>query len=300
MAKIRGQLKRLGERRGRLVVSDEARARAGAAVLWLVVLAAVFGGLGAWFRRVEPPATVTGDHGEALEQAWAAAGFGERFVAAYLAAGPDDDGSLAGFLGYSPDLPATDPAGSGSTPGPAEAVGVEAVADDYWAVTVAVGQAGIEQFWRVGVQGRDGHLVASALPTPVAGPSVGERVDLAVEVAEAPPADEPSAQALAGFVLAYLCGQGELSRYLAPGVALDPVPALCREAEIVRWGTGANDTDGLRVVAEVVLDPGPTARLVGLAVDLARRDGRWEVAELLPAPPLADDGDGPPNREVVP
>jgi hypothetical protein len=35
-----------------------------------------------------------------------------------------------------------------------------------------------------------------------------------------------------------------------------------------------------------VFDPGPQARRVSFAAVLAQRQGRWEIAELLPAPEL--------------
>jgi hypothetical protein len=220
-----------------------------------------------------------------VSDAWAAASFGERFVIAYLVAGPDSDVDLAAFMAQAPELPATRP--PEPLDGPVVAVGVEQTAADYWAVTVAAGKPGAERFWRVGVVRADGRMVATALPTPVAGPPVGESPERLVKQSEAPSAGDPAVDAFGGWVAAYACGQGDSTRYLAPGVQVPAVsPPLCTTARLEDWGSVIDDQGRRHVVAEVVLDPGPDARRVSFAAVLAEREGRWEITELLPAPEL--------------
>jgi len=274
------------------VVSDETRMRAASAGLWALVSLAAVGGVTALLRPPPdaPETPSTGAPADSVTDAWAAASFGERFVIAYLAAGPGSDVDLSAFMADSPALPATGPAEP--LDGPVAAVGVEQIDAGYWAVTVAAGQPGHERFWQVGVRRDAGRLVATALPTPTAGPAVADRPELLVDVAEVPPVGDPAVDTFAGWVRAYACGQGDASLYLAPGVELAPIsPPLCSEAELTTWGSVAAGDGRRHVVAEVVLDPDPQARRVTFAAVLAERAGRWEITELLPAPALADDGE---------
>jgi hypothetical protein len=265
-------------------------------VLWLLIGLAALGGLTSWVRpdagsAVDPP--VAGS--PAGDQSWAAAGFGARFVAVYLATGPAD-GTLGSFLGYESDLQRTGPA-SPEVPD-VSVVDLEPVDGGYWAVTVAATTSRGEGFWRVGVAARDGGFVVAALPTPVAAPAAaGDPVELATAAMKAPDPNGPDVQAVAGFVAAYLCGDGDLSRYLAPGVVLEPLGAQCDEVEVDRWGSSPL-ADGQQVVlSEVLLDPGLNGRRVTLPLVLARRGDRWEIKQLLVAPAIAASSDG--GAEVV-
>lgn len=129
--------------------------RAASADMWAVSLAAV-GGVAVLLRPAPaaPSAPSTAAPAESVSEARAAeASFGERCVIAYLGAGPDSDIDLADHLTDTPELPATNPAEP--LDGPVVAVGVERIDAAYWAVAVAAGQPGDEQFWWVGVV-RDG------------------------------------------------------------------------------------------------------------------------------------------------
>lgn len=278
-----------GRPRVRVGLSDEARVRLAAGVLWgLIAVAAVGGMLGVVRPIPAPPAehSSAGSPAAAVSEAWAAGGFGARAVAAYL--GPGGEGGFAAFLGDRLAGAAPDH-GAGGVP-PVAVVAVDRAVPGYWAVTVAAdGQAGREEFWRIGVASEDGRLVATGLPTPVAAPAVGERPELAV-MWETPPVDDPVAATVTGWIAAYVCGQGDVSRWLAPGVELTAVrPPVCEEVRLDRWGTRAEGADRVLVVTEAALHPGASERRVTFALVLARRDGRWEVAELLSAPPLSDE-----------
>lgn len=276
----------------RLRLKEETRVRLAAAALWVLIATAAVGGI---VGLVRPPATAPAEPTPAVSpaatvsEAWAAGGFGARAVAAYLAPGDDTDGegAFAGFLG-------DDPAGTDRVAADAPPVAVVAVdraGEHYWAVTVAAGETGREQFWRVGIaSGENGRLVATGPPTPVAAPPVAERPELAVTSWETPPADDPVVETVTGWIAAYACGQGDVSRWLAPGVRVDAVtPPLCSEARLDRWGTQPDGDDRLVVMTEAALDPGASEQRVTFALALSERDGRWEVTELLAAPPLNEE-----------
>lgn len=274
----------------RLEVSDVTKARFAAGALWLLVALAGAGGVASVLApgRSSMPAEDDGDEERLVvaSEVVQAAGFAERFVTAYLAAASGDDAGLEAFLGYRPELPA------GQAPAAATTVRVaaaEPIRESYWAVTTAAGEPGRERFWRVGVLRRPAGLIATGLPTPVGAPAVGAEPELAVSMSEVPPSGDPIGETVAGWVAAYACGRGDASRYLAPGVVLDPVtPPVCNEARLERWGASEPDARGrVTVVTNAVLGEGGSERTASFAVVLARRGDRWEVAELLGGPPLA-------------
>jgi hypothetical protein len=267
--------------------------RATAVVLWVLILLAALGGLSALLR----PSTSASSEGatgavtpDQSQSRFVAAGFAERYVTAYLEAGSDGTG-LVPYLGYTPELPGT--AEAGQVTGPVHTVDVAEAGDGYWAVTVAVGFPGEERFWRaaVDVDAESFDAVAVGLPAAVAAPPAVEREKLAATLS-APPAGDPLVETVNGFLSAYLCGQGDLSRYLRPGTSLTAAdPAVCSEAEIVRWGAVATDDGHQTVVVDAQLGTGPNARIATYSAAMTRRDGRWEIAELLPAPPRDSDQD---------
>jgi hypothetical protein len=262
--------------------------------LWLLVGLAALGGL-VGLVRPAPAAPRQAAQTEApysiVSDAWAAAGFGSRTVAAYL--GTDDrgegGGDFAGFLGDG-----SAPPGRLADGVPQVAVvAVERAGEHYWAVTTAARGAGGEEFWQVGVANRRGRLVATGLPTPIGAPPVADRPELAVAPSETPPADDPVVETVRGWVEAYACGQGDVSPWLAPGVHMSGVtPPLCSGVRLDRWGTQSHGEHRLVVVTEATLDRAAPERRVAFALSLARRDGRWEVAELLPALPLSEEVEG--------
>jgi hypothetical protein len=267
--------------------------RAAAVVLWILILLAALGGISALLR---PSSSGSGDAatgattGDQSQSRLVASGFAERYVTAYLEAGRDGAG-LVPFLGYTPELPATAEAGPVSAP--VRTVDVAEAGDDYWAVTVAVGFPGEESFWRAAVDvDPDGfEAVAVGLPSAVAAPPAAEREKLGVTLAQ-PPVDDPLVETVTGFLGAYLCGQGDLSRFLSPGTAITAVdPPVCQDIEIVRWGAVADDEGHQTVVVDAQLGTGVRARFATYSAAMTRRDGRWEIAELLPAPPRDSDKD---------
>lgn len=270
--------------------SEATLARGASLVLWALIVLAGFGGLSALIRTTSTSGETArpAAAGEAPDGRWAAAGFAERYVGAYLLAG-SDGGTLASYLGYEPELPPD--AKPAAVAAPVRTVEVTRAAEDYWSVVVAVGPPGQEWFWQAAVDASGNSPVAVGLPSAVAAPPDVERIDLDVTLGPAP-ADDPAVDTVVGFLGAYLCGSGELSRYLSPGLDLNATdPPMCTAVEVSRWGSQADGDTRLSVVVDAVLGSGDGNPVwqATYAIDLARRDGRWEVAELLPAPPR--DGD---------
>jgi hypothetical protein len=271
-------------------------ARGSAALLWILVALAALGGITAFLRpntSNDPAPTVKADD-EAVPGTAAveAGGFAERYVTAYLEAG-NDGAVLAPFLGYDTvELPPT--AKPVDLAAPVRAVGITKAATDYWSVTVAVGWTGQERFYQVAVDMRDGDINAVGLPATLAEPPKPKRSTLAVSL-QTPNPNDPAVQTVTGFLGAYLCGEGELSRFLSPGLSLTAAsPKVCSEIEVIRWGVVKGDDESKQtVVFDALLDShgrsGATPRLATYTLLLASRDGRWEVNDLLPAPPLDED-----------
>lgn len=279
----------------RLPVSDVTLARGSAALLWVLIFLAAMGGLAAWLRPTgdaDPAPVVSDDSGATGQAVVVAGGFAERYVTAYLEAGNEGE-RLAPFLGYDVQLPST--ARPTDLSAPVRAVGIEAAAESYWSVTVAVGWTGQERFWQVAVDLRDGTPKAVGLPAAVAGPPMPERSSLDVNLTQ-PALDDPMVESATGFLGAYLCGQADLDLYLSPGLDLAAAdPAVCAEVEIIRWGVVESDVTDTKTVVldaqfDVTADPGTefTPRVATYTLLMASRDDRWEIAEILPAPPLEE------------
>ena len=152
---------------------------------------------------------------------------------------------------------------------------------------VAVGT----RFYTVGVVETDSGWVATGLPTLVArptGPPVPGLLVMAMDGLDPFPELE---RAVAAFLAAYLTGVGDLGRYTVPGSSLVPVEAApFVTVEIIRSGS-ATSADGTRHVAALVraTDAAGRGQLLEYSLVVSQRDGRWEVAELLPAAPLSNE-----------
>jgi hypothetical protein len=102
--------------------------------------------------------------------------------------------------------------------------------------------------------------------------------------------DAGLAEAVEAFLAAYLTGVGDLSRYTVPAsplVAVSPPPFATVEITSAGEVTGS---DGTRFVAARITatDTAGQEQVLEYSMVVVQRDGRWEVAELLPAPLLAN------------
>lgn len=227
-------------------------------------------------------------------------GFAELFISAYLAAGEGSTTGLDRFV----DGVALDGVEAGSwSVVSATSLGATEIAPGYFAVTVAAeliaGATGSDSssseavgtlFYSVGVAETDFGWTVVALPSLIPAPDRATAPDLLVDRLDG--IDDPGLQAMVGrFLSAYLTGDSELARYVAPSAPVSPVhPPPFTAVEVLRSGM-AKDPAGRTVVTVVAraTDDAGRAQLVEFWLAVSQRDGRWEVAEVLPAPPLASN-----------
>lgn len=287
---------------------------------WGLLVSGPVIGVVAWASQAPsaPPPPKEPEKVSAQDASVGPAGFSERYVAAFLSAGGED--AREQLAAFSPSA-ARDLVQGGELPGvPVDlvtAVAVRQVSAGYWSVTVAavVGaqsqasaapEGGAPARWRyfqVAVHGGDAEgLVATALPAEVAGPEVGEVPELGYGQSLPALESDVAVQTLNAFFSAFLAGADGLERYVTPRASISPVrPApytAVRVREVAEVGTDnpfgeGGARDGLRrqllVGVEASAGSGSGGWPMTYAVDLAARDGRWEVAAVATAPALKGD-----------
>ncbi|MBL0887335.1 conjugal transfer protein [Myceligenerans indicum] len=129
-------------------------------------------------------------------------------------------------------------------------------------------------------------VAALALPAPVPGPSGADSPGL--DYPRTIPITSDAGESVAAFLGALVAGDGEITRYLRPGTAIQPVtPAPYTAVSVTSIGGSheisdhPSDGDGTHalVTAELTRPDGEktTAQYV---LTLVARDGRWEVSGL--------------------
>lgn len=279
----------VSNRRGRsaLVVS-------GRVALWGAVLAAATMGVLA-FASISgrDPSTARAR----VEPRWDVAAFAESFVISFLAAGESSVDSLADALGDVPDLTGLE---SGDWfVSHARASAMERVAGERWRVTVAAEllRRGTEEGYTtvgtrhfdVEVVEVDGVLVAASLPAMVAASSPAiSPIDDGWPSGREPVVNDALADTVTRFLSALLTGNGELSRYAAPGSGLRAAPATFDTVSVNRIAV-TGDGDQRRCRVWVVGESAGVLMHLVYDLTVARRDGRWEVAAI-GSQPTASDG----------
>lgn len=263
--------------------------------LWVLIGLAALGGLKGFLAGparasapvAKPPAPTVGPQG-----------FAELFVSTYLGAGQGTEDSLRPFYPQAVEFRDVRPGvlyAARTTTLDARPVG-----ERYWSVTVAADVLSVAadgyhpvgtRFYQVGVAGSpDGGYVATSLPAQVPAPLVARLPDLEVGTLEDVNPDDAVAEAVSRFAAAFLTGNGELVRYVAPTANLRPVqPAPFTGVRLTRLGARVlpGPDKAQQVVAEFrATDAAGRVELLQYALELAQRSGRWEVRALLPAPPL--------------
>ncbi|MCI0690124.1 MAG: conjugal transfer protein [Sporichthyaceae bacterium] len=284
----------------RLRSSGAVRIRAAHVLLWALVGLAAFSGV----RGLAVPPPPSGSGPAVAPPAPAGpAGFAELFVAAYVSAGSGSEASLVPFMGA--DVPSLSRVEPGVLDvGRTTVVDAREVSRGYWSVTVAAEIRAVTQegeptslglhFYRVSV--------ATAGGDPAALVAVGVPAVVSLPRSAAPPRtvfgsdrlarSDPAAETVQRFLSAFLAGQGELARYTSPMSGLAAVsPPPFRSVVVDRIVTAGRDAPPpgqLRVLATVTcVDPIGAHQVLAYALDLASRDGRWEVAAMPAAVPLA-------------
>ena len=234
-------------------------------------------------------------------------GFAELFVAAFLGAGEDSVEVLAPFL--------TDPSLDGVTAGSWVAtrtvsLGAREIGPGYHSVVVAAEVMAADpespegdpesgqpsgwvpvgtRFYSVGVAETDTGPAATGLPTLIAAPTRTDPPEVSVRRLDGLDAAPGLEEMVDRFLAAFLAGDGELARYTAPTAPIVAVqPAPFTGVEVLEAGL-VDTPDGSGQVAVVVraTDAADRVQVLEYHLVVEQRDGRWEVSELLPAPPLA-------------
>ncbi len=231
------------------------------------------------------------------------AGFAEYAVHTWLAATPELNGPLDALF-LDPPEPSDRLA---LRPMAVTAIGARPENDGYWAVTVAafveslevpVGQA-MTLYFEIGIVESDGGLAAAATPALVAAPRSTHGTRPA-PISSADP-DDPIVTTLDGFFRSLLVGDGDISRYLAPGTVINAVvPAPFVHTEVI--GLSARRTEH-EVVVRVELGAAAADGAewtLGYEVSLVERDDRWEVSSISGAPDVTSTTAEERSPQVAP
>lgn len=219
--------------------------------------------------------------------------FAIRVVTTWLAATQDAPDALtaivpANSLGSLAEVPftVTDPA----------VAGIDDV-DGIWSVTVAAtvtdaNDTTTRRYYQVPVVVTGTQVNALTLPTPVTGPVI------TVAGPDGYPARLDTTGALAdavvGFLTAYLAGSGDVARYTTPGAPISPIdPAPYTAVELTDLAASADlavdvaPEDGqitrLLVAATATVTDDQTTP-VAYALTMTARAGRWETTAIDPVP----------------
>lgn len=143
---------------------------------------------------------------------------------------------------------------------------------------------------------------AASVPSPVAAPAVGTKVES--NYSRTADRSHPMVVSAQQFLNAMLAGSGEIGRYTSPGVVVAPIdPPIASSVEVETVST----VDDLPPASETVKDgqtsqvlitarlrneqsPGMSAQY---ALTMKARAGRWEVAAVDPAPQLRSPSAAP-------
>ncbi|MCX4919884.1 conjugal transfer protein [Streptomyces sp. NBC_00687] len=221
------------------------------------------------------------------------AGYAQLFLDTWLRSTADDATTAQARVAQSlaPDVDLPDPApGAQSKPASVTAVRSAQRGGGTWSVTVAAQWAdGSVRYYAVPVAtGRSGAaFTVTGTPAVVAGPG---RAAVAASPYGVTVPDGDLSSAVGEFLGAYLTGGGEVSRYLAPGVALTavapaPYTAVAVEQVLaVEQAAAAEQVpgDGTRIRIAARVEARDAAGRWPLTYELVMRarSGRWEVAAL--------------------
>ncbi|WP_165358479.1 conjugal transfer protein [Haloactinopolyspora alba] len=280
------------------------------AVVGLLWAALVAGPTALGLQLLAPPALApvveSNGPGERLGEAAAVSEFAESAVVAWLETPEQRADSLRRYFG---DLATERPEFPWTAERPAVA---EVVKDEtgLWSVVVGVdttqgrppgSKAKVRsgrQYFQLPVLYVSGELVAQALPAPVPAPATVEPLADGYEMELQ--RDHPAFTWVAKFLEAMLVtgDQSELEAYSSPGTSFRPLGQVRYSAIEVQAidvtgdeAPSARPDDGARLeIRADVLVYGAHEQAVGAqyALVLRARENRWEIAEMSPAPVLAE------------
>ncbi|WP_415954393.1 conjugal transfer protein [Streptomyces sp. KLOTTS4A1] len=220
-------------------------------------------------------------------------GYAEVFLAAWLrSSDADADVQARVAQAMAPSVALPEPAGDVQRAADVHAVRSVQRAGGRWSVTVAAQypDGAVRYFAVPVVAAKDGSaFVVESAPGRVSGPAVAPVPDSAYGV----PLDSGSelTATAAEFLRVYLSGDGQVDRYLAPGVVLAGVASGGYTDISVRAATADSDTaaaeqvptDGtkVRLLVEVSATDSAGTWPLSYELEMSTRAGRWEVAALL-------------------
>jgi hypothetical protein len=232
------------------------------------------------------------------------AGYAQLFLHAWLRSRADDPSSAQARLAQSmaPDVELPDPAADAQPTPAVTAVRSAQRADGVWSVTVAAqyGDQAVRYYAVPVAANRAGaSFTVTGAPGVVAGPGRAE-VPQSPYGVSVPEGD--LSKAVGEFLAAYLTGAGEVGRYLAPGMTLEPVspPAYStlsiEQVSAVEEAAAAEavPADGTRVRIRADVQAVDATGTWPLSYDLVltARSGRWEVSSLEAGTNTGGDGGG--------
>lgn len=158
-------------------------------------------------------------------------------------------------------------------------------------VTVAAGVEGTQRYYTVPVQVTAHSLSALTFPAPTPAPVTKPDRDRAYRTTL--PSTGPTATAVLAFLRALLTGQGDVTRYISPGVPIVAVAPAPYQSVDLRTVTGlseeAQPTEGevAHVLATAIgTDAAKRPATTQYALTLTARGGRWEVSGIDLAPAI--------------
>lgn len=191
--------------------------------------------------------------------------------------------------------------GSASSDSPTSTVvgtvslGAVEVDTDYFAVTVATTTPAPEvaepvRVYLVGVVSSGTDWAVVGPPALITGPAITAAAETTVAMNGLD--DTPGlADAVKGFLAAYLAGEGDVTRYTAPGLPITGVtPPPFVTVEILEAGSISHNVGRLVVATIEGTDPTGGVQILRYSMAMAEHSGRWEVAELLTVPPVGEAG----------
>lgn len=249
----------------------------------LAVVALGSGGNGA------PAPAVTSSPGAGTLEASRASAAGERLVLTWLTGTKVDEPVLQAQL--MTNLPSTFalPDKKPAAPDQVWVDSAEEVSPSRWQVVVGArgGAAGAQSFFTVPVLVDAAGAAALTLPAQTNPPASPEAQLAPAQGLTAVTSEDPVYQTVNGYLAAFLAGQGELDRWVVPGVSATPVqPRPCRTVKLDDIRTTVDDVpapdrNGLKLAVIATATCHPTATTLTVSqypLILQVRDGRWEVA----------------------
>lgn len=267
------------------------------AALWGLLACLALATLGNCLR---PAGTSSGSSAPEPTEQVGPAGFAELYVATFVRAGQGSEATLRPFFGGDVDFYGIDP--HPDLPVAVATIEVVPADPEYWSVLVAA-VTDATTYYRVAVFRADGRFGASKLPQVEAAPLGAGRVSLGISGStQRAVATDPVGVAATNFLRALLVGQGEVARYAAPGSGVEavrPAPFVDLTLKTIT-SRPSTDPPGAELLVDIVAKRADGRREpLSYSLQLAQRDGRWEVTSLVGAPSLSDQKPAAPATAAV-